>query len=154
MLELQEEDRGMDESVPCAGYMMSKPEFIRAWMAFRDLHKRGIVEVVFKPDRLELQHARNEGWQLEDSTWRQKYCARMSDHPWDFNLGFRWGVDLVIAGPEYQTVHPRLLYSIAISQVGTTEIDRYFLPSDVQNWVNQFNDAELTSKAWKYQESR
>ena len=78
----------MDDSVYCAGSKMTKPEMVRAWMAFRDLHRAGNVRVVFCDDLRDLKSARKAGWDLGLFGSEDKYRARMCEHPWDFHVGF------------------------------------------------------------------
>ena len=47
-------------------------------------------------------------------------------------------------------VHPSELPSILMQQVGACDLDRRFLPADVDIWVSRFSEKETAAKAWKY----
>ncbi len=120
---------------------------VRAWMAFRDLHKREKIHVSFSGR--EYARARKAGWDLGFRV-EKNYRARMCDDPWDFYNGFEWGVDLVWAGSQGSLAHPEQLVSAVMREVGATDVDDHFLPRDVDHWSRNFREKLKQARAWKY----
>ena len=137
----------MDDAIACGGRSMPISDFVRAWMAFRELHKTGRITIVFCEDGRDLAAARSAGWTVGMFGQDRWYVERMSAHPWDFYLGYGWGVDLWSLG---KVVHPDRLVMMLMHQDGIGHVDEHFLPKDVDHWVSLFRQAQGAAGAWKY----
>jgi hypothetical protein len=111
----------------CAGDHLTREELIRSWMAFKALYAKKSLVLGFSGQ--EFLAARAAGWEI--GTDNQKYVDRMLADPWDFYVGYEFGVDIMrgLGG----IVHPKALPAILAKESGA-DLRALFLEGEVALW--------------------
>jgi hypothetical protein len=66
-------------------------------VAFKELHRCGLLGTGFCHDARDLRAAQKAGWDLSFFGLQRRYVEYMKNDPFDFYRGFNWGVDVTLA---------------------------------------------------------
>lgn len=121
-------------------------ELVQSWMAFKELHRRGLVIVGIATMHKPGMHPRDYGW---TDKWGgltdKKFMNRMFDAPEDFRLAHDvFGADIM--SPNYHCLNPGHLPRMLAEHLGVGDIETLFDPSEVTKEVARLSHARQNQK--------
>jgi len=122
-------------------------DLVQSWMAFKELHRRGLVLFAI-PTRYGtgLRNPLEQGWVNKWGACTDKYFMdRILGAPEDFRQGHDFfGADVMT--PDHTCLNPGELPRILAEHLGKTDIETLFDPSEVAKEVERLARARRNQK--------
>lgn len=120
---------------PVSNWNPTNEELVRSWLAFKELHRSGVVIVGCGAH---TGYKSYKYWGVEGWYSDEKVIQRMLGDPYDYFIAYNFGVDLM-NNTSYHCIHPEELPAILL-KMGGRSIDEIVGPAGIATAVEHLGD--------------